>query len=291
MLEHVAGIPVARTPAEVRAWVAAARTQGKRIGLVPTMGALHAGHLTLVQTAREHAEAVIVSIFVNPMQFGPREDFSAYPRPFEADCARCLAGGVDLVYAPSPEVMYPEGFASHAEVTGLTEGLCGASRPTHFRGVTTVVLKLLNIAMADVAVFGEKDFQQLQVLRRLAEDLDHPTRILGGAIARESDGLAMSSRNVYLTAEERSRAPAILRALHEAKLQAQAGVESPSSVRQSIIGAITAAGGRVDYVELVDPRTLTPVADFAGPTRAIVAAWFGKARLLDNLALVDQAGA
>ena len=286
MLETVAGQLVARTPEDVRTWVAQARQAGKRIGLVPTMGALHAGHLTLVEAARQHAEAVIVTIFVNPLQFGPKEDFAAYPRPFEADCARCVAGGVDLVYAPTPETMYPPGYQSHAEVAHLTQGLCGASRPTHFRGVTTVVLKLLNIAMADVALFGEKDFQQLQVLRRLARDLDHPTRILGGAIAREPDGLAMSSRNVYLTPDERARATGIIAALRMARTQAQAGTPV-AEVHADLVAAIATAGGRVDYAELVDPETLAPVTTFAQPTRAIVAAWFGKARLLDNLALID----
>ena len=286
MLETVAGQLVARTPEDVRTWVAQARQAGKRIGLVPTMGALHAGHLTLVEAARQHAEAVIVTIFVNPLQFGPKEDFAAYPRPFDADCARCVAGGVDLVYAPTPETMYPPGYQSHAEVAHLTQGLCGASRPTHFRGVTTVVLKLLNIAMADVALFGEKDFQQLQVLRRLARDLDHPTRILGGAIAREPDGLAMSSRNVYLTPDERARATGIIAALRMARTQAQAGTPV-AEVHADLVAAIATAGGRVDYAELVDPETLAPVTTFAQPTRAIVAAWFGKARLLDNLALID----
>ena len=221
MLETVAGVQVARTPAQVRAWTQQARAAGKRTALVPTMGALHAGHLTLVTAARQHAEAVIVSVFVNPMQFGPKEDFAAYPRPFEKDCALCAAAGVDLVYAPTAATMYPPGFQSHVAVEQLTQGLCGAARPTHFRGVTTVVLKLLNIAQADVAVFGEKDFQQLQTLKRMAQDLDHPTAVLGAPIAREPDGLAMSSRNVYLTAEERQAAPAIFRALTAAQAAVQ----------------------------------------------------------------------
>ena len=286
MLENVAGAQVARTPDEVRAWVREARQNGKRIALVPTMGALHAGHITLVDAARQHAEAVIVSIFVNPMQFGPKEDFSAYPRPFENDCSRCAEAGVDLIYAPTPATMYPEGYQSHVEVEQLTQGLCGAARPTHFRGVTTVVMKLLNIAQADVAVFGEKDYQQLQALKRMALDLDHPTQILGAPIARESDGLAMSSRNVYLTADERAAAPVIVRSLRAAQAQVQAGERDPKLVVAQLVAAMTAAGGRVDYTEIVDPETLQPVATLDRPTRAIVATWFGRARLLDNMDLL-----
>ena len=285
MAESVAGVRVARTPAEVRAWAAGLREQGKRIALVPTMGALHSGHLTLVALAREHADAVVVSIFVNPMQFAPTEDFSAYPRPFERDCALCAQSAVDLVYAPSAATMYPPGFQTHVEVEELTRGLCGAARPTHFRGVTTVVHKLLNIVLADVAVFGEKDYQQLQALRRMAEDLDHPTRILGAPIAREADGLAMSSRNAYLTASERAAAPAIQRALRDMQAAVAGGERDVARLRSDAVAAMTAAGGRVDYAEIVEPTSLGPLTAIAGPARAIVAVWFGRARLLDNVAL------
>jgi pantoate--beta-alanine ligase len=286
MIETVAGIRVARTPAQVRAWVQVTRAAGKRIALVPTMGALHAGHMTLVTAAREHADAVIVTIFVNPMQFGPKEDFAAYPRPFENDCALCAQHGVGLIYAPTPQTMYPPGFQSHVEVEQLTQGLCGAARPTHFRGVTTVVMKLLNIAMADVAVFGEKDYQQLQALKRMASDLDHPTQILGGAIAREADGLAMSSRNVYLTAAERAAAPVIVRSLRAAQALVAAGERDVPALVAQITAEHTAAGGRVDYVQIVDPDTLQPLAEIDRPARVIVATWFGRARLLDNMDLL-----
>ena len=286
-MEQIAGVQIARTPLEVRAWVQQKRAAGQRIGLVPTMGALHAGHLSLVEHARQHADVVIVTIFVNPLQFGPKEDFSAYPRPFEADCQKCADAGVDLIYAPTPETMYPPHFQTHVEVEKLTLGLCGQSRPTHFRGVTTVVLKLLNVAMADVAVFGEKDFQQLQTLKRMALDLDHPTQILGAPILREADGLAMSSRNVYLSAEERAAAPGIVQALRAARAQVQSSAQDPQAIRAQVWQKLEQAGGRVDYVELVDPQTLEPVQNLQLPTRLIVAVWFGKARLLDNLALRD----
>ncbi len=286
MLETIAGAQVARTPAEVRAWTATMRAAGKRTALVPTMGALHAGHMTLVDTARQHAGAVLVSIFVNPMQFGPKEDFSAYPRPFENDCALCAAKGVDLIYAPTPATMYPPGFQSHVEVEQLTQGLCGAARPTHFRGVTTVVMKLLNIALADVAVFGEKDYQQLQTLKRMALDLDHPTAILGAPIAREPDGLAMSSRNVYLSAAERQAAPAIVQSLRAAQARVRAGERDAARLVAEMSAAQSAAGGRIDYVQIVDPQTLQPLEMLERSARVIVATWFGRARLLDNMDLL-----
>ena len=286
MLETIAGAQVARTPAEVRAWTDKMRAAGKRTALVPTMGALHAGHMTLVDAARAHADAVVVSIFVNPMQFGPKEDFSAYPRPFEHDCALCAAKGVDLIYAPTPATMYPPGFQSHVEVEQLTQGLCGAARPTHFRGVTTVVLKLLNIALADVAVFGEKDYQQLQTLKRMALDLDHPTAILGAPIAREPDGVAMSSRNVYLSAAERQAAPAIVQSLRAAQARVYAGERDAARLVAQISAAQTAAGGRIDYVQIVDPQTLQPIETLEKSARVIVATWFGRARLLDNMDLL-----
>ncbi len=286
MLETIAGAQVARTPVEVRAWTEKMRAAGKRTALVPTMGALHAGHMTLVDAAREHADAVVVSIFVNPLQFGPKEDFSAYPRPFEHDCALCAAKGVDLIYAPTPATMYPPGFQSHVEVEQLTQGLCGAARPTHFRGVTTVVLKLLNIVLADVAVFGEKDYQQLQTLKRMALDLDHPTAILGAPIAREPDGVAMSSRNVYLSAAERQAAPAIVQSLRAAQARVHAGERDASRLVAQISAAQTAAGGRIDYVQIVDPQTLQPIETLEKTARVIVATWFGRARLLDNMDLL-----
>ena len=286
MLETIAGAQVARTPAQVRAWTEKMRVAGKRIALVPTMGALHAGHMTLVAAARHHADVVIVTVFVNPLQFGPKEDFAAYPRPFDKDCALCAQAGVELIYAPTPQTMYPPGFQSHVEVEALTQGLCGAARPTHFRGVTTVVLKLLNIAMADVALFGEKDYQQLQALKRMALDLDHPTQVLGVAIAREPDGLAMSSRNVYLTAAERQAALAIVRSLRAAQAAVRAGERDAAQLAAAMAAAMTAAGGRVDYVAIGDPQSLQPVATVAQPARAIVATWFGRARLLDNADLL-----
>lgn len=284
-LEEVAGQTVARTPADLRAWVAGQRRSGRRVALVPTMGALHAGHLSLVDVARQHAEAVVVTIFVNPLQFGPSEDFDRYPRQLLADAELCHRAGVGLVFAPERSAMYPAGFQTHVEVEQLTRGLCGASRPGHFRGVTTVVLKLLNLAMADAAVFGEKDWQQLQAIARMALDLDHPTAIVGAPIVREPDGLAMSSRNVYLSPDERQRAATIHRALQAAREQVLAGQRDAGMVRGQIAETIAASGGRVDYVEVADPHSLQPLDRIDRPARALVAAFYGRTRLLDNLAL------
>ena len=249
------------------------------------MGALHDGHLSLVDRARQDADAVVVSIFVNPMQFGPKEDFGAYPRQLAADAALCARAGVGLVFAPARAAMYPPGFETHVEVGQLTTRWCGASRAGHFRGVTTVVLKLLNAAMADVAVFGEKDWQQLQAIRRMARDLDHPTAIVGAPIVREADGLAMSSRNAYLTSDDRARALAIARSVQAARIGVAAGVRDADTISDGVARAIESAGGRVDYVAVVDPDSLEPVAAIAAPARLLVAAFFGRTRLLDNIAL------
>lgn len=283
--ETIAGVLVVRTPAALRALVAGWRANGERVGLVPTMGALHDGHISLVSQARHSAERVVLTIFVNPLQFGPTEDLDKYPRQLLADCALCAAHGVDAVFAPDAATMYPAGFATHVAVERLTEGLCGRSRPTHFRGVTTVVCKLLNLAMADVAVFGEKDWQQLQVIARMARDLDHPTRIEGAPIVREPSGLARSSRNAYLTDDERQRAAAIHATLVQLRAQVAAGERDSAQLLAQFAQAMQEAGGRIDYAEIVDPIELSPLMQIEGPARIIVAVWFGSARLLDNLAL------
>lgn len=273
------------TIAEMRSFVRGAQARGERVALVPTMGALHEGHLSLCEVGRRHAEVVIVTIFVNPLQFGPQEDLGRYPRQLAIDCDLCSERGVDLVFAPDVREMYPDGFQTHVEVGAIAERWCGASRPGHFRGVATIVTKLLNMAMADVAVFGEKDYQQLQVIRRLAADLDHPTTILGAPIAREPDGLAMSSRNVYLDVDERHRALAISRALAAARQRVLAGERDAEALGRDIAAAISAAGGRIDYAAVVDASSLEPMARLDRPARVLVAAYFGRTRLLDNCAL------
>lgn len=283
--EQVSGVTVVRTPAALRALVASWRASGERVGLVPTMGALHDGHMALVTQAQQSAERVVLTIFVNPLQFGANEDLDKYPRQLLADCALCATYGVDAVFAPDLAVMYPPGFATQVAVQGLTDGLCGRSRPTHFAGVTTVVCKLLNLAMADVAVFGEKDWQQLQVIARMARDLDHPTRIEGAPIVREPSGLARSSRNVYLSASERERAAQIYATLQALRARVQAGERDVAVLYDAFAAAMDKAGGRVDYAEIVHPTELTPLATVDGPARMVVAVWFGSARLLDNLAL------
>lgn len=260
------------------------------VALVPTMGALHEGHLTLVREARARAPSVVVSIFVNPLQFGAGEDLDAYPRQFERDCALLRAEGVDLVWAPTVEVMYPAGFATNVSVTGVSESLCGASRPGHFDGVATVVCKLFNQVSPDLALFGEKDWQQLAVIRRMARDLDltrpFADAIVGVPTVREADGLAMSSRNAYLTAEQRQKAAALPQAMRAAITAIEAGRDvaaSRAELEQALLGGGFAS---VEYVELADAESLAPLPKRSDrPMRLLVAARIGTARLIDNMAV------
>jgi pantoate--beta-alanine ligase len=278
---------VLTTPAAMRAWADETRASGARIALVPTMGALHAGHVALVAEARRRAARVVVSIFVNPIQFNRRDDFERYPRPLEDDVAQCQSAGVEAVYAPAPDAMYPEGFASGVEVAGLTAPLCGAARPGHFRGVTTVVTKLFNAVRPDVAVFGEKDYQQLAVIRRMAVDLDFGIEVIGVPTVREPDGLAMSSRNRLLAPADREAARCVPRAL-----AAAAGVvASGETLAALVVGAATAAiasepRARLEYAELRDPETLEEVKEVAAPALLALAVWVGGVRLIDNRVLV-----
>ena len=264
----------------VRAW----RVAGERIAFVPTMGNLHAGHLSLVRAGRMHADRVVASIFVNPLQFGPSEDLDAYPRTLDADRRQLEASGCDLLFTPSVDEVYPRGQDSQTrvEVPGISDILCGASRPGHFVGVATVVCKLLNMVQPDVALFGEKDFQQLLVIRRLVEDLALPVEVVGVPTARESDGLAMSSRNGYLTPEERALAPALYRVLNATAEAMRAG-EPIERAERAGLDALAAAGLRPDYLSVRRAEDLAP----AGPEdRALVilaAAYLGRARLIDNL--------
>ncbi|HMA50673.1 MAG TPA: pantoate--beta-alanine ligase [Magnetospirillaceae bacterium] len=276
-------LPILRSVAALREQVAQWREAGLRVAFVPTMGALHDGHLSLVKAGLAEADRVLVSIFVNPTQFGPNEDFAAYPRTEEADVAKLAQAGAQAVYAPSVEEMYPQGASTTVHVAGVSEGLCGTFRPGHFDGVATVVSKLLNQAQPDVALFGEKDFQQLQVIRRLARDLDLPVAIRGVATLREADGLAMSSRNAYLSPAERAIAPALYRTLSEAAAHLQGGADAEPVLKGGIEAILEAGFGSVDYLELRSAEDLAPLARLDRPARLIVAARLGRARLIDNI--------
>lgn len=275
-------LPTVRTVADLRARVAAWRSDGERVALVPTLGALHEGHLTLVRRGRELCGRVVASVFVNPAQFAPHEDFAAYPRDEEGDAAKLATAGCSLLYAPSVAEMYPEGFATAMSMGGPAEGLCGAFRPHMFGGVALVVTKLLLQALPDVALFGEKDYQQLMVVRRLVRDLDIPVRIEGVPTVREADGLAMSSRNAYLDAAQRARAPELYRVL-SAAAEDLAGGAAAAAVLERARAGIAAAFDSIDYVELRDADTLAPVERVARPARLLAAARLGKARLIDNV--------
>jgi pantoate--beta-alanine ligase len=276
---------ILRTVAEVKAWGADLRRAGRRLALVPTMGYLHEGHLSLMREGRRHADAVATSIFVNPTQFGPKEDLSRYPRDFEGDLAKCASVGVDAVFAPSePGAMYPPGYQTYVEVTEVSKGLCGDRRPGHFRGVATIVTQLLCLFRPEVALFGEKDYQQLQVIKALNRDLHLGVEILGMPTVREPDGLAMSSRNAYLSAEERQRALSISRGLGAARALSRAGTREAAALVEAVRKELRAADLREDYVELVDAERLTPLATLqpGQPARLLVAAFCGATRLIDN---------
>ncbi len=262
------------------------RLSHRRIGFVPTMGALHDGHLSLVKIAKSRADVVMMSIFVNPLQFGKTEDFGKYPRPFERDVALARSAGVDVLFAPSAEALYGEGFQSFVEVSEISKGFEGAIRPTHFRGVATVVLKLLNLAKPHVAVFGEKDAQQLTLVRRMITDLNLDVEIIGAPIVREPDGLAMSSRNVYLTPEQRQESTVLYRALMLAKSQLDAGERTVETLKRLVTTTIkTSPIASIDYVELVDDETFSPTLSLQSGKSyfLILAVRFGDVRLLDNL--------
>jgi len=282
-----APLPVVRTVAELRAQVAAWRRAGQRVGLVPTMGALHEGHLSLVRLGKARADRVVASIFVNPTQFAPHEDFDAYPRAEARDAELLEGAGCDLLYAPTAAQMYPAGFATSVSVMGVSEPLDGQARPHHFRGVATVVSKLLIQCGPDIAIFGEKDYQQLLVIKRLARDLDLAVEIVGGPTARDHDGLALSSRNAYLSPDERKIAGALPATL-KGVIECLAAGQPVAEAEERAIAQLHAAGfSKVDYVEVRDGETLARLGPgtAASGARVFVAAWLGKTRLIDNMAL------
>ena len=274
---------VVQTPDEIRASMVSRRGSGT-VGLVPTMGALHAGHARLIERARADCSTVVVSIFVNPLQFDRADDLARYPRPLEADLALCERVGVDVVFAPAPEAIYPEPPDVTVHVGATAQYLCGAFRPGHFNGVATVVLKLFDIVQPDVAYFGEKDAQQLAIIRRMVADLNVPVRIAPVPTVRETDGLALSSRNHHLNEAERALAPGLFRALTVARDAVASGVTDAEAVKQRAAGTLPADQRlRLEYLELVDPRTFQPVQRVTGPVVAAAALWVGKTRLIDNV--------
>ncbi len=274
------------TAAAMRAFTHGARTRGARVGLVPTMGALHGGHLSLVARARSECSLVVVSIYVNPLQFGPLEDYQGYPRDREHDRGLLRAAGCDVLFVPEDREIHAEGHRTFVEVQGMQDVLCGRSRPGHFRGVTTVVAKLLAIVRPDSAYFGEKDAQQVRIIRQMARDLHEEAQIVSCPIAREPDGLAMSSRNLYLTAEERRAAPVLHRALGAAVERARAGEKDAARLVALVRDVIAREPlARVDYAEAVDGETLGPVTSVRPGVLLAAAAWFGRARLIDNILL------
>ncbi len=278
-------LPVVRSTLALRQQVAAWRAAGLSIGFVPTMGALHEGHLSLVCAAKERCQRVVASLFVNPRQFAPHEDFERYPRDEAGDSALLASAGCDLLYAPERAAMYPDGFATNVIVADVSAPLEGEFRPHFFGGVATVVTKLLMQALPDTAFFGEKDYQQLLVIKRLARDLDIPVEIVGCPTIREADGLAMSSRNAYLSADERRIAARLNMVLHDAIKAMRAGAAAEAAEREAESHLIAAGFSGVDYVAVRDAATLGPLRDLNTPARILAAAWLGKTRLIDNIAL------
>jgi pantoate--beta-alanine ligase len=270
---------------QLRALVRQWRQAGERIAFVPTMGNLHQGHLQLVDTAKQKADRVVVSIFVNPMQFGPNEDLDNYPRTLAQDCQGLMEHGADVVFTPTPELMYPRGLAvqTYVEVPLLGDHHCGASRAGHFRGVSTIVTKLFNLVQPDIACFGQKDYQQLAIIRQMVADLSIPVEIIGVPTTRAEDGLALSSRNGYLTAEQRAAAPALYRTLQWMKQQLNQGKNDLRVLEQQAKEQLKVAGFHADYINISNRQTLIPASDQSAPLVILAAAYLGKTRLIDNI--------
>ena len=275
-------LPTVASVRALRKRIADWRTAGASIGFVPTMGALHEGHLSLVDRARQAADRVVASIFVNPTQFGPNEDLDAYPRPLACDARLLAERRCDLLFAPPVGEIYPPGFATSISVGGVTDGLCGADRPGHFDGVATVVCKLFNQVTPDIAVFGEKDYQQLLTLKRLVRDLDMPVEIIGAPIVREASGLALSSRNQYLSADQRRIAAALSQTLRQTAKRLTGGADIASQCAAGAAALLAAGFNSVDYLELRDADTLEPISALARPARLLAASRLGSTRLIDN---------
>lgn len=278
---------IIKTITETKSIIKTVKAQGKSIGFVPTMGFLHRGHLTLIEKARSENDFVVVSIFVNPTQFGVGEDFETYPRSLERDAALCEQGGADLIFHPEASEIYPNGYKTYVEVFGITDYLCGASRPGHFKGVTTVVNKLFNITQPDKAYFGQKDAQQVAVIQQMVRDLDMNVAIVPCPIARESDGLAMSSRNTYLSTEERQAALVLSKSLFDVKKRIEQGERDSALLREWMINHIKSEPrASIDYVEIVNAATLEPVCQLQGEVLIALAVKIGKVRLIDNIRLI-----
>lgn len=275
---------VCRTVREIREFTNKARSEGKTVGLVPTMGYFHEGHLSLMREAKKRCDVVVISLFVNPLQFGPKEDLGVYPRDFDRDCAMAMSVGVDAVFAPGKDDMYPKGYNSFVEITGITDKLCGLSRPGHFRGVTTVVAKLFNIVRPNQAFFGQKDAQQALVIEKMVRDLNMDLEIVTLPIVREADGLAMSSRNVYLNEEQRQAAPVLYRSLCAFRDAVAKGERSVPKLRLGIEEMILSTlGAEIDYVEILSVPDLEPLDTINCKCIAALAVRFGKTRLIDNM--------
>ncbi len=276
---------IIKTVNEMQAFSLEQRNRGKKISLVPTMGYLHEGHINLLREGKTRGDVLIMSLFVNPMQFGPKEDFSKYPRNFDRDAALAERAGTDVIFYPDVEQMYPEPFKTSVYVSELSDMLCGKTRPGHFKGVTIVVAKLFNVMLPHVALFGEKDFQQLIIIRQMVKDLNIPVEILGMPIIRESDGLAMSSRNAYLSRDDRRRAVAISKGLFQAADAFKKGLRDSKKLQDIVRFDIQSAGLKEDYVEVIDEVTLKSVHEILDNARIVVAAYAGSVRLIDNMPL------
>lgn len=272
---------------DLRAWVLKMKSQGKTIGFVPTMGALHDGHLSLVKTAKEQSDVVVVSIFVNPTQFGPGEDLDAYPRDLEGDQKKLISVDTDVLFYPSVETMYPQGYETYVTVEGdITKALCGKSRPTHFKGVTTIVNKLFNMVTPDKAFFGQKDAQQVAIIQKMVRDLNMALEVIPCPILREDDGLAMSSRNSYLSKEERKDALVLSQSLQMAKELIEAGEKKAIKVIENMVDKIGSVDyAIIDYIEIVNPYTLEKIENIQGEILIALAVTLGKPRLIDNIRL------
>lgn len=278
------------TIVDVRHALREERRRGRSVAFVPTMGYLHEGHVALMREGRKRANILVVSIFVNPTQFGPSEDLDAYPRDLESDLAKCRGVGAHVVFTPTPAEMYQGTPRTTVTVEGLTQGLCGRSRPTHFQGVTTVVTKLFNIVQPDVAIFGEKDYQQLAVLRQMARDLNTPVEIIGAPTVREPDGLAMSSRNAYLSPDQRQQATVLIRSLRQVHALVAQGEQDVGVLDREVRGLLDQEpDARLDYLSFVHPDTLEPVDTVSAPTRVAMAVFLGPTRLIDNILVTPGA--